>query len=132
MGRLQNKIALITGGNSGIGRAVAQLFTQEGAKVVIAARDAAKGEETTERLLSSGGEAFFVRCDVRQPEDCAQAVEETLRVFSQIDILFNNAGIVPLGTVLETSLQDWDDVLSTNVGGVFYMSRAVLPHMMER
>jgi meso-butanediol dehydrogenase / (S,S)-butanediol dehydrogenase / diacetyl reductase len=132
MNRLQNKVALITGGNSGIGRAVAQLFTQEGAKVVIAARDTAKGEQTAGRLLASGGEAVFVQCDVRRPDDCTRVVEETLRIFSRIDILFNNAGIVPLGTVLETSLEDWDNVLATNVSGVFYMSRAVLPHMIKQ
>jgi NAD(P)-dependent dehydrogenase (short-subunit alcohol dehydrogenase family) len=132
MGRLANKTAIITGGNSGIGRAVAQLFSQEGAKVVIAARNIAKGQETTARLRASGGEAIFVQCDVRQPADCAHTVEEALRVFSQVDILFNNAGIVPLGTVLETSFEDWDDALATNISGVFYMSRSVLPHMIER
>src|SRR5262245_9835345 len=132
MQRLENKTALITGGNSGIGKAVAALFVQEGARVMIAARDEAKGWQTVDNLKNKGADIAFVRCDVRQPQDCIDTATETLRVFGQIDILFNNAGIVPSGTVTETSLEVWNDVLATNVSGTFYMSRAVLPHMIEQ
>lgn len=132
MKRLENKVALITGGNSGIGRATARLFAAEGARVMIAARDAAKGADTLAQLSAAGGQAQFVVCDVRQPDDCERAVAETRQAFGRVDILFNNAGIVPLGNVLQTSLESWNDVLATNLSGVFYMSRAVLPGMIAQ
>ncbi len=132
MGRLDGQTALITGGNSGIGQAAARLFAAEGAVVMIAARNASAGHETVRQIQEAGGTAGFVRCDVRIPEDCQSAVSETLRQFGRVDILFNNAGIVPGGTILETSLDTWQDVWATNVSGTFYMSRAVLPSMIEQ
>ncbi len=130
--RLAHRVALITGGNSGIGQAAACLFAQEGAQVVIAARNADKGAATVQRICDDGGEAVFVPCDVRQPADCQRAADEALRRFGQIDILFNNAGIVPHGTVLDTSPDLWNDTFATNVGSIFHMSRAVLPDMIAR
>jgi meso-butanediol dehydrogenase / (S,S)-butanediol dehydrogenase / diacetyl reductase len=132
MERLNERVALITGATSGIGQATAKLFAQEGAKVMIAARREDKGHEVVESIRASGGTAEFVRCDVKSPEDCQHVFDETLHTFGQIDILFNNAGIVPSGTVPETSLETWSDVLATNVSGTFYMSRVVLPHMIAR
>lgn len=132
MGKLTGKIALITGGNKGIGRAVALLFASEGAKVMIAARDAASAQTVVKQIGANGGSAAAVACDVRKPDDCQHAVDVTLRQFGQIDILFNNAGIVPRGTVLDTSLETWQDTFATNVSGTFYMSKAVLPHMIAR
>lgn len=132
MGRLNERVALITGATSGIGQATAKLFAQEGAKVMIAARREDKGREVVESIRVSGGAAEFVRCDVKSPEDCQHAADETMRVFGQIDILFNNAGIVSAGTVIETSLETWSETLATNVSGTFYMSRVVLPHMIAR
>lgn len=132
MGRLEDRTALITGGSAGIGRATALLFAQEGARVVIAARSAERGQEVVARIQAAGGTARFVPCDVRRPDDCARAVQAALDAFGQLDILFNNAGIVPVGTVLDTPLSTWDDVLATNVSGVFYMSRAALPPMIAR
>lgn len=129
-GKLENKVALITGGNSGIGRATAKLFAQEGAISVIAARDSDKGEETAQQIEAAGGSALFLPLDVREPASCQQIVKTVIERFRRIDILFNNAGVVPFGTVPETSLETWRDVWETNVSGVFYMSRAVLPHMI--
>jgi NAD(P)-dependent dehydrogenase (short-subunit alcohol dehydrogenase family) len=108
------------------------MFAEEGANVMIAARDEEKGQHTVDGIRAEGGTAAFVRCDVRRHEYCQQAVDETIRVFGQVDVLFNNAGIVPVGTALETTLAVWHDVLETNVSGTFYMSRAVLPHMIAR
>ena len=130
--KLKDKVALITGGNSGIGRATAELFAREGAKVVIAARDAEKANLTITRIQQTGGTAEFVACDVRQLEDCSRAVEFTIQKFGRIDILFNNAGIVPSGTILETSLETWNDTWQTNVSGTFYVSRAALPFMIRQ
>ncbi len=128
--KLQHKVAIITGGNSGIGRAAALLFAREGARVVIAARDAAKGEATVAEIQQAGGDAAFVPCDVRRLEDCEAAVDAAIRRFGRIDVLFNNAGIVLFGTVIETTPEVWNDVWTTNVSGTFFMSRAVLPHMI--
>jgi meso-butanediol dehydrogenase / (S,S)-butanediol dehydrogenase / diacetyl reductase len=130
--KLPNKVAIITGGSSGIGEATACLFAQEGARVVLTARSADKGEAVAARIRESGGEAIFIPCDVRQPDDCQRVADETLRRFGQIDILFNNAGIVPSGTVLDTPTEVWHDTLLTNVTGVYYMSRVFLPHMIAR
>ncbi len=128
MGRLEGRVALITGATSGIGQATARLFGQEGAQVMIAARREDKGREVADSIAN----VAFVRCDVRLYDDCQHAVDETLRIFGQVDILFNNAGIVPVGTVLKTSLETWNDVLATNVSGTFHMSRVVLPYMIDR
>lgn len=130
MGRLDGSVALITGASSGIGRATARLFAQEGARVMLAARREVLGREVQELIRAEGGIAEFTTCDVRRYDDCWHTVDETLRAFGQVDILYNNAGIVPSGTVTETSLETWDDVVATNISGTFYMCRAVLPQMI--
>jgi NAD(P)-dependent dehydrogenase (short-subunit alcohol dehydrogenase family) len=130
--KLKDKVAIITGGNSGIGQATAILFAREGAKVVIAARHAEKANLTITRIRQVGGTADFVPCDVRQPEECTRSVEFTLNHYGRVDILFNNAGIVPSGTILQTSLETWVDTWQTNVSGTFYATRAVLPTMIQQ
>lgn len=132
VGKLAGKTALITGANSGIGEAVARLFVAEGAQLMLAVRSPEKTRPLLNQLRAAGGTVRLVRCDVQQPEDCEKAVKRTVKVFGQVDVLFNNAGIVPLGTVIETSLDDWRMVLMTNLGGTFLMCRATLPHMIEK
>src|ERR1035437_1838512 len=92
-GRVAGRVALITGGTSGIGGAVAELFAREGAKVAITGRNEARGHAVAARILESGGKAIFLRTDVRKAVECQRAVEETLRSFGRLDILFNNAGV---------------------------------------
>ncbi|MBK8025441.1 MAG: SDR family oxidoreductase [Chloroflexi bacterium] len=132
MGKLDGRVALITGGGTGIGRATALLFGREGARVMIAGRDLARAEAAAAEIAAQGGTAAAVACDVRDRAVCEAAVTATLDRFGSVDILFNNAGIVPYGTVLETSDAIWLDVFATNVHGTFYMSRAVLPIMIEQ
>lgn len=132
MSKLEGKVALVTGGNKGIGRAVVRLFAAEGARVVIAARDAAAAQAVADEIQQAGGEALAVACDVRQAADCQRVVDASVNAFGRIDILFNNAGIVPRGTVLDTSFDVWQDTLATNVSGTFYMSKAVLPQMIAQ
>lgn len=130
--RLKDKVALITGGNSGIGRATALLFGHEGARVMIAARNRESGERTVSEIGAAGGLAHFVMCDVRRADDCERAVEECLKRFGRLDVLFNNAGVVLLGSVEETDEATWDLVMDTNVKGVFLMSRAAIPVMRSQ
>jgi len=132
--RLEGKVAIVTGGNRGIGRAVVRLFAAEGATVVIGCRDVKAGEETIAELRKEidGDRVCVVECDVKIPEACTRLVDETLRRFHHIDIVFNNSGIVPRGTTAETSIETWNDAFATNVTGVFLMCKAVLPSMISR
>jgi NAD(P)-dependent dehydrogenase (short-subunit alcohol dehydrogenase family) len=130
--RLENKVALITGGTSGIGEATAVLFAQEGARVTITGRDEKRGQALVEKIVNHGGTAIFIRSDVRKAAECRRAVEETLRVFDRLDILFNNAGVFCPHTILDCSEEEWDLQMDVNLKGTFLMSKAVLPHMIEQ
>jgi NAD(P)-dependent dehydrogenase (short-subunit alcohol dehydrogenase family) len=130
--RLANKVALITGGNSGIGEATALLFAKEGASVAVSARDESRGRSVVEGIQTEGGKAIFLRTDVRNPEDCQHAVAETIRAFAKLDILFNNAGVFLPQTAIECSEQDWDFQLDVNLKGTFLMSKYALEPMLAQ
>jgi len=130
--RLENKVALITGGTSGIGEAVADLFAREGAKVAITGRNESRGHAATGRILESGGQAIFLRTDVRKAGECKRAVDETMRSFGRIDILFNNAGVFFPQTALECSEEEWDLQIDINLKGTFLMSKYALPTMIAQ
>jgi NAD(P)-dependent dehydrogenase (short-subunit alcohol dehydrogenase family) len=130
--RLKNKVALITGGTSGIGEATAILFAKEGAKVAITGRNEKRGHAVIERILSGGGKAIFLRTDVRKADECRRAVEETMRSFERLDILFNNAGIFYPQNALDCTEQEWDLQIGVNLKGTFLMSKFALPGMIER
>jgi len=130
--RLQDKVALITGGSSGIGEATASLFAKEGAKIAITGRNEKRGNAVTEQITKNGGHAVFISSDVRKSSDCQLAVDEILRAFGRIDILFNNAGVFYPQTTLDCSEEEWDEQIDINLKGTFLMSKAVLPHMIER
>jgi NAD(P)-dependent dehydrogenase (short-subunit alcohol dehydrogenase family) len=130
--RLENKVALITGGTSGIGEATAALFAREGAKVTITGRDDKRGRAVLEKIANGGGNAIFIRSDVRKAEDCLHAVEDTLRAFGHLEILFNNAGVFYPHTTLDCTEEEWDLQMDINLKGTFLMSKAALPHMIEQ
>ncbi len=130
--RLANKVALITGGTSGIGEATAFLFAREGAAVAITGRNEARGHAVTARILESGGKAIFARTDVRHFAECRRAVEQTSQALGQIEILFNNAGVFYSHTTLDCSEEEWDLQIDINLKGTFLMSKAVLPGMIDR
>ncbi|HKN47794.1 MAG TPA: SDR family NAD(P)-dependent oxidoreductase [Candidatus Polarisedimenticolia bacterium] len=128
--RLANRIALITGGTSGIGRATAVLFAQEGARVALTGRDETRGLEVAKRIENAGGKALFVRADVRLAADCRHAVERTLATFGGLDILFNNAGVFFPHTVPDCPEEEWDLTLDVNLKGTYLMSKYALPAMI--
>ena len=130
--RLEHKVALITGGTSGIGEATAFLFAKEGAKVAITGRNEQRGHAVTERIKNDGGKAIFVRTDVRNAEDCRHAVDETLRIFGRLDILFNNAGVFFPHTILDCTEEEWDLQMDINLKGTFLMSKAAIPGMIAQ
>ena len=130
--RLENRVALITGGTSGIGEATGVLFGKEGARVTITGRNEKRGHAVAEKIMNGGGRAIFIRSDVRQAEECRHAVNETLRVFDRLDILFNNAGVFYPHTTLDCTEEEWDLQMDVNLKGTFLMSKAALPHMIEK
>ena len=130
--RLNNKVALITGGTSGIGEATALLFAREGARVAIAGRNSERGAAVAGGIKAAGGEAIFLRADVSQASDCQRVVDETVRAFGCIDILFNNAGVFYPQTALECSEREWDEQVDVNLKGTFLMSKYALPGMIAR
>jgi NAD(P)-dependent dehydrogenase (short-subunit alcohol dehydrogenase family) len=130
--RLKDKVALITGGTSGIGTATAIRFAREGAAVAITGRDVERGEQVAKDITASGGQAMFIRSDVRLPDDCSNAVEQTLERFGRIDVLFNNAGVFHPRTIPECTEEEWDETIDSSLKGAFLMSKFVLPSMIER
>jgi len=130
--RLANKVALITGGTSGIGEATAILFAKEGASVAISGRNPERGRAVVEQILQTNGKAIFIRTDVRKAEECRCAVDETVRAFGKLDILFNNAGVFYPHTTLDCSEEEWDLQLDINLKGTFLMSKSALPGMIQR
>jgi NAD(P)-dependent dehydrogenase (short-subunit alcohol dehydrogenase family) len=128
---LQDKVALITGGASGIGRATALLFATVGARVVVVDIDQAAGESVTRTIQETGGQAIFIPADVSQAAACRQAVARTVAEFERLDILFNNAGIIRRASILELSEAQWDQVMAVNLKSVFLLSKYALPVMIE-
>ena len=129
--RLDGKVGLITGGTSGIGSATAVRFAREGASVALTGRNAERGEAVAQSIVDAGGEAIFIRSDVRIAEDCKQAVEQTLERFGRIDILFNNAGVYHPKTVPECTEEEWDETIDSSLKGAFLMSKYAIPSMIE-
>ena len=130
--RLKDKVALITGGTSGIGEATALLFAREGARVAVTGRSPERGAQVVRTIEASGGQAMFMRADVSSASDCQRAVNETVEAFERVDVLFNNAGVYYPQTALECSEREWDEQIDVNLKGTFLMSKAVLPGMIGR
>ena len=126
MGRLEGKIALITGGTGGQGSAEVKLFCSEGAKVVFGDLDDAKGKLLEEEVRNSGGEATYVHLDVTSESDWQKAVSKSVEIYGQLDILINNAGVILMKGLEDTTEEEWDFVQNVNSKGIFLGSKSVI------
>jgi NAD(P)-dependent dehydrogenase (short-subunit alcohol dehydrogenase family) len=128
---LRGKVALITGGASGIGSAIALTFTSAGARVAVADVDEVGGERILLEVKDQGGEARFFPCDVSKSDQCARVAEEIERAFEGLHILVNAAGVILRATVVETDETDWDRILDVNLKGTFLMCKFALPLILK-
>ena len=129
---VENKVAIVTGGASGIGRASALLLAKNGAKVVIADRDAAGAQSVRQEIAASGGGAIDVAFDIADSKGVQRLVDRAMTEFRRVDVLLHSAGICPRKPFLEMTDEDWRQVLSVNLDGTFYITRSVGRIMMEQ
>jgi NAD(P)-dependent dehydrogenase (short-subunit alcohol dehydrogenase family) len=128
---LQGKTAMITGAASGIGRATAFLLSEAGANIAVLDIDDEGGGAVVDHIVNKGSRAIYLHCDVTSASDCQHAVALTIQEFGDINILFNNAGIIRRTSVLNTSEAEWDLVMAVNVKSVYLMSKLVIPYMEQ-
>lgn len=133
MGRLEGKVVIVTGGNSGVGAATAQLFAKEGAKVVISARRQAQLEEVAAKIREAGGEVLPVVTDISKPEDAKNLVAKTVEAYGKVDVLVNNAGVLEEGLkpIDKVTDEDMDRILGINAKGTMYCMREALAEMKK-
>ena len=135
--RLQNKVAIITGSGSGIGRASAVMFAKEGAKVVVNGRQQKTIDETVQLINAQGGQAIGIQADVSKREDVKRLIDQTIEAYGRIDILFNNAGVgyssqYAMGPLQDTPEEDWDAVMNINLKSVYFTCHFTIPHMIRQ
>ncbi len=129
--RLEGKVAIVTGSASGLGRAIAVMFAQEGAKVVGADINVAGGQETAAMIESAGGESVFVEADVTQAAACKRMVEAAVEAYGEVDVLVNNAGVEIRGGVLTLTEEEWDQMLAVDLKAIYLCSREAIPEMLK-
>ena len=132
MPRLSEKVAIVTGSSSGIGKAIALRFGEEGAKVVLAARRKSLCDETAQRICSKGGQAFVIQTDVSVEADVEALFAKAVSHFGRVDIAVNNAGTFGGRRIAETATKAYDDVMSVNLRGTFFCCRAAFKHMKSQ
>ncbi|HEY6540178.1 MAG TPA: glucose 1-dehydrogenase [Ktedonobacteraceae bacterium] len=132
--RLQDKVALITGSAGGMGKAAAELFAREGASIIVTDVLADEGEETARAIRDAGGKAIFVKADVSKEDEVQHMVARSIDAFGRIDVLYNNAGIMPAddGGVTDLSEAIWDKIIDVNLKSAFFCTKHVVPHMIEQ
>lgn len=132
MGSINGKTIIITGASSGIGEATAEKFANQGANVVLAARREERLEEIKNKISGGEGSVVVKETDVTSKEQMQELADFAIKEFGQIDMLFNNAGLMPLSFMKNTNVEEWDKMVDVNIKGVLYGVAAVLPHMLER
>ncbi|WP_042224681.1 SDR family NAD(P)-dependent oxidoreductase [Oceanobacillus manasiensis] len=131
MGKLQNKVAVITGGASGIGAATAKLFVSEGAKVVLVDLNEEKGKAFEEELKAQGAEALFVKANITSEEEVAKVFKQATSIFDKVDIVFNNAGIGRVHSSHDLEYSEWRNTVNVDLDGVFLVAREAIRGMLE-
>ena len=132
--RLDDKVTIITGGGSGMGKTAAELFAREGARVVVSDVSETAGESVVASVKAAGGQATFIRADVSKEDDARGMVQHAIATFGRVDALYNNAGIMPEAdhSVIDTDVDTWDKVMAVNVRGVFLGCKYAIPQMLEQ
>jgi NAD(P)-dependent dehydrogenase (short-subunit alcohol dehydrogenase family) len=132
--RLQDRVSIITGAGSGMGRVAAELFAAEGAKVIVADYDEASAAQTVARIQAAGGTAAYVAIDISDEAGAARMIDHAMATFGRIDTLYNNAGIMPEAdhSVIDTDVETWDRVMAVNVRGVFLACKYAIPRMVQQ
>ncbi len=130
--RLQGKIAIITGAGKGIGYGIARVFAKEGAKVILVSRTEADLKSGVDKITEAGGDASYIVADVTKAQDMARMAESTLKSHGRIDILVHNAGIYPVAHILDMTLDNWNQVIDTNLTSAFLAVKACLPSMKKQ
>ena len=130
--RLKDKVAVITGGASGIGRATCLLFAKEGAMVVVSDIADKAGEEVVRSIKQNGGKGTYVHCDITKEEDAKNLVERAVKEYGRLDVLYNNAGIGMVKLLTEMTEQEWDRIFNLNVKGAFFCSKYAIPQMKKQ
>ncbi len=130
--RLENKIAIVTGGSSGIGRASSILFAKEGAKVVVTDINDKAGEDVVKTIKSNGREGIFVHCDVTKEDQAKNLIAKAVEKYGRLDVLYNNAGIGMVKLLPEMTEQEWDRIFNINVKGAFLCSKYAIPQMKKQ
>jgi NAD(P)-dependent dehydrogenase (short-subunit alcohol dehydrogenase family) len=130
--RLKDKVAIITGSGAGIGKSIAAIFAEEGARVVAASRRTANGQPVVDEINKNGGDAIFVECDISKIEDVQGLVTDAQNAFGKIDVLVNNAGVNFAKPFEQTDPDDWDRVVNTDLRGTYLCCRFVIPNMLEK
>ena len=132
MGRLQDKVAIVTGGAMGMGAVTAEIFAKEGAKVTVSDINVENGQKVVDEIKNSGGEAVFVKADSSSPEDNERLVAETVKAFGKLDVAVNNAGIGgEINKAGDMSIEGWKKVIDINLSGVFYGVKYQAPEMVK-
>ena len=127
-----HQIVIVTGGGSGIGKASCLAFAEIGAIVVVANRTLSKAEAVAESINNSGGEALALQVDVSQSDDVKRMIDNTIGQYGRIDVLFNNAGISPSGSITEITEVEWDECLNIDLKSIFLASKYTIPHMQQQ
>lgn len=130
--KLNGKVAIVTGGNSGIGKGIALMFAKEGAKVCIVGRNERRGAETVARIEETGGEGFFIKADVGSSRDMRMIVEKTVETYGKLDIMVNNAAIIHQARLLDLEDEDWDMIIRNNLRSVFLGSKYAAIQMVRQ